>query len=67
MNYSKELLWYRAKHDLTQKKLGDILAVSRETVGFIERGQQTRLSSKLKAKIEMLIESEDKGNGYCLH
>jgi DNA-binding XRE family transcriptional regulator len=67
MNYSKELLWYRAKHDLTQKQLGDILKVSRETVGFIERGQQTRLSSKLKAKIEMLIESEGKGNGHCLH
>ena len=58
MNYAKELVRYRARHDLTQKQMGDILKVSRETIGLIERGRQTGLSSTLKAKIEMLVEEE---------
>lgn len=67
MNYAKELLEYRARHDLRQWQLAEKLGVTRETVNKIERRKQTKFSSLLKTKIEMLIESEGKGNGYRLH
>lgn len=58
MNYAKELLEYRARHDLRQWQVADKLGVTRETVNKIERGKQTVLSALLAKKIELLCKEK---------
>ena len=48
---------FRAKFDLTQKKLAEKIGIRRETVSFLEKGKYNP-SLKLAAKIARFFNSE---------
>jgi DNA-binding XRE family transcriptional regulator len=54
-DYSRDLINYRAHHDLKQRELEKILGVSRETINKIERKKQTSFSTVLETKIRFLL------------
>lgn len=54
-DYSRDLIDYRARHDLKQRELAKILGVSRETINKIERKKQTSFSTVLETKIRFLL------------
>ena len=50
---------YRAKHNLTQEKLADMVGVRRETIIFLEQGKYNpslRLAHNVAAALETTIE-----------
>lgn len=57
---------FRARHDLTQAQLADLLGVRRETISFIEQGKYNpslrlahRIASALKSTLDELFLFED--------
>jgi putative transcriptional regulator len=57
---------FRAKYDLTQEKLAEIVGVRRETIVFLEQGKYNPslklahdVAKALKSKIEELFTFED--------
>jgi len=58
MDLPRELVYYRAKNNLTQAELGKQLNMARETVNRIENNKYRKMSRKMKAKIELLIKGE---------
>lgn len=51
----KQMVYYRAKHKLTQKDLAERVGVSLQTINSIETGSQTP-SAVTVAKIKLVIE-----------
>jgi len=60
MDYPREMVYYRAKHNLTQKELAVLLKMSRITVNRIENNKYPKMTNIMKAKIELLINGERK-------
>jgi len=60
MDYPREMVYYRAKHNLTQKELAVLLKMSRITVNRIENNKYPKMTNIMKAKIELLIKGERK-------
>lgn len=60
MDFPREMIYYRAKNNLTQAELGKQLNMARETVNRIERNKYPRMSNLMKAKIELLLKGEIK-------
>ena len=60
MDFAREMVYYRAKNNLTQAELGKQLNMARETVNRIERNKYPRMSNLMKAKIELLLKGEIK-------
>lgn len=58
MDYPREMVYYRAKNDLTQAELAKLLKITRETVNRIEKNKYPRMSNLMQAKIELLIKGE---------
>lgn len=58
MDFAREMVYYRAKNNLTQAELGKQLNMARETVNRIERNKYPRMSNLMKAKIELLLKGE---------
>jgi putative transcriptional regulator len=59
---------FRARHDLTQAQLADLLGVRRETISFIEQGKYNpslllahRIASALHSSLDELYLFEDEG------
>lgn len=57
---------FRARHDLTQAELADLLGVRRETISFIEQGKYNpslrlayRIAQALKSSLDELFIFED--------
>jgi putative transcriptional regulator len=57
---------FRARHDLTQAQLADLLGVRRETISFIEQGKYNpslrlahRIALALKTSIDVLYVFDD--------
>ena len=57
---------FRARHDLTQAQLADILGVRRETISFIEQGKYNpslklahRIARALKSSVDELYIFDD--------
>jgi len=60
---------FRARHDLTQAQLADLLGVRRETISFIEQGKYNpslrlahRIALALKSSIDELFIFDDGDN-----
>jgi putative transcriptional regulator len=60
---------FRARHDLTQAQLADLLGVRRETISFIEQGKYNpslrlahRIALALKSSIDELYIFDDGDN-----
>jgi len=53
-----KVLLYRAKHNLTQKELGEIIGVTAQTISFAETG--IHIGKMTRAKLEILINSDKK-------
>ena len=60
MDFPREMVYYRAKNNLTQAELGKLLNMARETVNRIERNKYPRMSNLMKAKIELLLKGKEK-------
>lgn len=60
MDFPREMVYYRAKNNLTQAELGKQLNMARETVNRIERNKYPRMSNLMKAKIELLLKGKEK-------
>ena len=60
MDLPREMVYYRAKNNLTQAELGKQLNMARETVNRIERNKYPRMSNLMKAKIELLLKGKEK-------
>jgi DNA-binding XRE family transcriptional regulator len=60
MDFPREMIYYRAKNNLTQAELGKQLNMARETVNRIERNKYPRMSNLMKAKIELLLKGKEK-------
>lgn len=58
MDYPREMVYYRAKHNLTQKELAVLLKMSRITVNRIENNKYRKMTLIMQAKIELLIKGE---------
>lgn len=58
MDYPREMVYYRAKHNLTQKELAVLLKMSRITVNRIEKNKYRKMTLIMQAKIELLIKGE---------
>ena len=54
---AEEMITYRARHNLSQAKFGDLCGVSVMTINFVERGIQNP-TARTEAKIRMLLDSE---------
>ncbi len=64
---------FRARHDLTQAQLADLLGVRRETISFIEQGKYNpslrlahRIARALKSSIDELYifdEEDERADG----
>lgn len=64
---------FRARHDLTQAQLADLLGVRRETISFIEQGKYNpslrlahRIARTLKSSIDELYifdEEDERADG----
>lgn len=66
MNFGEKLLDFRAKHNLTQIQLADIIGVSNEMICFYENGKY-KPTSKNKIIFEnKMKEWEEKKNGLSL-
>ncbi|QFT89547.1 anaerobic benzoate catabolism transcriptional regulator [Bacillus sp. THAF10] len=68
-NRVKEL---RARHGFSQSDLGNLVGVTRQTIGFIEKGEfspsialSLRIAKHLQVKVDDLfwLEGEDEHNG----
>lgn len=57
MELAEEMIQYRARHNLSQAKFGELCGVSVMTINFVERGLQNP-SSLTAAKIRILLDSE---------
>lgn len=60
---------FRARHDLTQAQLADLLGVRRETISFIEQGKYNpslrlahRIAVALKSSIDELYIFDEEDN-----
>lgn len=53
----ERMIYYRAKHKITQKELADRVGVSLQTINSIETGTQTP-SKVTVAKIRLVIDAE---------
>jgi putative transcriptional regulator len=60
---------FRARHDLTQAQLADLLGVRRETISFIEQGKYNpslrlahRIALALKSSIDELYIFDEEDN-----
>ena len=51
------MIAYRARHNLSQSKFGDMCGVSVMTINFVERGIQNP-TARTEAKIRMLLDRE---------
>lgn len=54
---AEEMITYRARHNLSQAKFGELCGVSVMTINFVERGLQNP-SNLTAAKIRILLDSE---------
>ena len=54
---AEEMIAYRARHNLSQSKFGDLCGVSVMTINFVERGLQNP-SNLTAAKIRMVLDAE---------
>lgn len=57
MELAEEMIQYRARHNLSQAKFGELCGVSVMTINFVERGLQNP-SNLTAAKIRILLDSE---------
>lgn len=57
MALSEEMIRYRARHNLSQAKFGELCGVSVMTINFVERGLQTP-SARTEAKIRIILDAE---------
>ena len=60
---------FRARHDLTQAQLAELLGVRRETISFIEQGKYNpslrlahRIAKELKSSLDELYIFDDEDN-----
>ena len=60
---------FRARHDLTQAQLAELLGVRRETISFIEQGKYNpslrlahRIAKELKSSLDKLYIFDDEDN-----
>jgi putative transcriptional regulator len=60
---------FRARHDLTQAQLADMLGVRRETISFIEQGKYNpslmlahRIAKALKSSVDELYIFDEEDN-----
>ena len=60
MALSEDMIQYRARHNLSQAKFGELCGVSVMTINFVERGLQnpTKLT---EAKIRIVLDAEKEG------
>ena len=54
---AEEMIQYRARHNLSQSRFGDLCGVSVMTINFVERGIQNP-TARTEAKIRMLLDKE---------
>ena len=57
---STKVIMYRAKHNLSQKELGELIGVTGQMISFAESGKH--IGKITKAKLEILF-NEDKRKG----
>lgn len=58
MALPKEMIRYRAKHNISQTKLGELCGVSVMTINYIERGLQNP-TTLTEAKIRLVINEQE--------
>lgn len=59
MTLAEEMIQYRARHNLSQAKFGELCGVSVMTINFVERGLQ-KPSALTEAKIRIVLDEEEK-------
>lgn len=58
MALPEEMIRYRAKHNISQTKLGELCGVSVMTINYIERGLQSP-TTLTEAKIRLVINEQE--------
>lgn len=58
MTLAEEMIRYRAKHNISQAKLGELCGISVMTINYVERGLQEP-TPLTEAKIRLIINEQE--------